>query len=105
MSSRFRLQLARIVVFAAALLVGGTALGAPKDNAANADCAQKALIQYNLDNAACAILPLTSVLYGECMAKAARTYGNALVACSQDTSEQTFRPQLRQPGKLTIKQQ
>ena len=104
MRPRFRLHLTRTIALGAALLVCGTALGAPKDNAAKADCAQKALIQYNLDNAACANYPLTSVLYGECMAQSARTYGNALVACALDTPEKAFRPQVSKPGRLTIKQ-
>ena len=104
MRSPIRLQLARSVAFFAAVLVCGTALGAPKDNAAKAACAQTALVQYNLDNALCANIPLTSVLYGECMAQSARSYGNALVVCAQDTPAQTFRPQLRNP-RLTIKQQ
>ena len=104
MYSRFRLHLARTVAFSAAVLICGSALGAPKDDAAKADCAQKALIQYNLDNAACALYPLTSVLYGECMARSARNYGNALVACAQAEPSQTYRPQLSRPGRPTIKQ-
>lgn len=104
MRSSIRRHLARSMTLCVAAFIAGSALAAPKDNAAKADCLQAALIQYNLDNAFCANYPLTSVLYGECMAKSARTYGNAVVACAQDTPDRTFRPQVRNPGKLTIKQ-
>jgi hypothetical protein len=104
MCSPIRLQLARGLAFCAAVLITGSALAAPKNAAAKSDCLQKALIQFNIDDAGCAMYPLTSVLYGECKVRVARAYGNAIVACSQDTPAQTFRPQLRNPGKLTIKQ-
>lgn len=104
MRSPIRLQLARSFAFCAAVLITGSVLAAPKDAAAKSDCLQKALIQFNIDDAGCAIYPLTSVLYGECKVRVARAYGNALVACAQDTPASTFRPQLRNPDGLTIKQ-
>jgi hypothetical protein len=105
MRSPIRLHLARSVALCTALLICGAALGAPRDNTAKADCAQKAVLQYNLDKIACAIYPVTSIPYSECMARSARDYGNALIACALDTPEQSFRPQqFRNPGKLTIKQ-
>lgn len=85
-------------------LVAGSALAAPKDNAATSDCLQKALVQFNIDDAGCAIYPLTSVLYGECKVRVARAYQIAMANCVLDTPSSSTRPQLRNPGRLTIKQ-
>ena len=104
MRAPIRRHLTHSMALCVAALIAGSALAAPKDDAAKSDCLQKALIQFNLDNAFCANYPLTSVLYGDCMTRSARAYGNAVVACAQDTPDRTYRPQLRNPGKLTIKQ-
>ena len=81
MRSPIRLHLSRAVAFSLAMLIAGSALAAPKDDAAKSDCLQKALVQFNLDDAACAIYPLTSVLYGECRVRAARAYQLAMANC------------------------
>lgn len=104
MRSPIRLQIARSFAFFAAMLITGSALAAPKDAAAKSDCLNKALIQFNIDDAGCAIYPLTSVLYGECKVRVARTYQIAMANCVMDTSASTFRPQLRNPDRLTVKQ-
>ncbi|MBL8591767.1 MAG: hypothetical protein JNK01_03725 [Devosia sp.] len=103
MRSPTRLRLTRSLAFCIGALVAGSVLAAPKDDAAKSDCLQKALVQFNIDDAGCAIYPLTSVLYGECKVRAARTYQIAMANCVLDTSSST-RPQLRNPGRLTIKQ-
>lgn len=104
MRSPIRLHLVRSIAFCVGALIAGNALAAPKDAAAKADCLQKALIQFNIDDAGCAIYPLTSVLYGECKVRAARAYQIAMANCVLDTPSSSTRPQLRNPGRLTIKQ-
>ncbi|ODT19386.1 MAG: hypothetical protein ABS35_21780 [Kaistia sp. SCN 65-12] len=104
MRSPTRLRLTRSLAFCIGALVAGSVLAAPKDDAAKSDCLQKALVQFNIDDAGCAIYPLTSVLYGECKVRAARTYQIAMANCVLDTPSSSTRPQLRNPGRLTIKQ-
>jgi len=104
MRSPTRLQLIRSLAFCIGTLVAGTALAAPKDNAAKSDCLQKALLQFNIDDAGCAIYPLTSVLYGECKVRVVRAYQIATANCVLDTPSASTRPQLRNPGRLTIEQ-
>ena len=99
-----RLQLIRCLASCVGALVVSTALAAPKDTAAKSDCLQKALVQFNIDDAGCAIYPLTSVLYGECKVRVARAYQIAMANCVLDTPSSSTRPQLRTPGRLTIKQ-
>lgn len=104
MRSPTRHHLIGCVALSVALLIAGSALAAPKDDAAKSDCLQKALVQFNIDDAGCAIYPLTSVLYGECKVRAARAYQIAMANCVLDTPSSSTRPQLRNPGRLTIKQ-
>ena len=94
----------RSMAFCIGLLVAGAALAAPKSDAAKSDCLQKALVQFNIDDAGCALYPLTSVLYGECKAHVMRSYQIAMANCVLDTPSSSTRPQLRNPGRLTIKQ-
>lgn len=104
MRSPTRLHLVRSLAFFVGALVVGTSLAAPKDDAAKSDCLQKALLQFNIDDAGCAIYPLTSVLYGECKVRVMRAYQTAMANCVLDTPSSSTRPQLRNPGRLTIKQ-
>ena len=104
MRSPTRRRFIRSVALTVAVLTAGMALAAPKDNAAKSDCLQKALVQFNIDDAGCAIYPVTSVLYGECKVRAARSYQIAMANCVLDTPASSSRPQLRNPGRLTIKQ-
>jgi hypothetical protein len=104
MRSPTRLQLIRCLAFCLGALVAGMAVAAPKDNAAKSDCLQKALVQFNIDDAGCAIYPLTSVLYGECKVRVARAYQTAMANCVLDTPSSSTRPQLGNRGRLTIKQ-
>lgn len=104
MRSPTRLHLIRSVAFCVGAFVAGTALAAPKDNAAKSDCLQKALVQFNIDDAGCAIYPVTSVPYSECKVRVARAYQIAMANCVLDTPSSSTRPQLRNPGRLTIKQ-
>lgn len=104
MRSPIRLHFTRSVALCVAVLIAGSALAAPKTPAERDSCLQKALVQFNLDDAACAIYPTISVLYGECRTRAARTYQIAMANCVLDSPSSSSRPQLRNPSRLTIKQ-
>ena len=99
----------RSLAFCSALLATGATIAAPSQNAAAADCVNRANIQYSVDTAQCGMYPTYAPIYGECISGAARSYANALAACAPDTSSSSALG-LRnvRPGKpggvMTLKQ-
>ena len=84
---------ALVLVLGAA--IGGAALAAAKkDNAAAADCLQKASIQFSLDNAQCAAYPPSEAL-NYCLSQAALNYSLAVQKCSADSAAAGVRRQTR----------
>jgi hypothetical protein len=74
----------RALALSAGLLIAGTALGAPvRGNQAAADCAQGALLQFNIDDAQCFNYPALAPAHGECRVKAQQDYASALAKCSE----------------------
>jgi hypothetical protein len=104
MRSPARHLFVRTVALCVGVLLAGAALAAPKDAAAKSDCLQKALVQFNIDDAGCAIYPVTSVPYSECKVRVMRAYQVAMANCVLDSASSSSRPQVRNPSRLTIKQ-
>jgi hypothetical protein len=67
-----------------AILFSGAAIAAQKNGseAAIASCMDKAVLQFNIDNANCYMYPVIAPQYGECMVQAQLNYAKASAACS-----------------------
>jgi hypothetical protein len=82
--SRIQLRPAiRAAAFAAGLLHAGAALAEQKGGSdqAAADCVNRAAVQLGIDEAACAVYPAYTPIYGQCRGMAAVKYAQALIAC------------------------
>ena len=73
----------RALALSTAILLAGTALAAPaKNNQEAADCADRAGVQFSVDDAQCAMYPTIAPAYGECKVRAAQNYAGAIAKCS-----------------------
>lgn len=106
MQQRFRLA-ARAIGLAAGVLAAGAVLAAPKGSATDAaDCAQKAAIQFSIDNAQCAAYP-PSDARNWCQIKAMQSYAGAIAKCAAEASSAAVRRGTAVTGAdgLTVQQE